>query len=65
MSCVGSERALGGGGLAPTGADNSRMNSNSPVLTGANPTGWRVEWHGSGGGAADAGTYTVYAICAV
>ncbi len=47
VSCVGSERALGGGGLAPTGADNSRMNSSSPVMTGANPTGWRVEWHGT------------------
>jgi hypothetical protein len=34
-------------------------------MTGANPTGWRVEWHGTSGGTPDAGTYTVYAICAV
>ena len=29
-----------------------------------NPTGWRVEWHGTVVATPDAGTYTVYAICA-
>jgi hypothetical protein len=64
-SCVGTEKVLGGGGSAEAGANNSRMNSSAPVyVTVTNPTGWRVEWHGTGGGAPDAGNYTVYAICA-
>jgi hypothetical protein len=33
-------------------------------MTGAVPTGWRVAWNGIFGGAPDAGTYTVYVICA-
>jgi hypothetical protein len=55
---------LGGGGNAHPNADAAYINSSAPVLTGAVPTGWRAEWHGTGGGTPPNGSYTVYVICA-
>jgi hypothetical protein len=63
VSCLGGERAVGGGGdHTQSGSMHLSESHPTPASAGSTPTGWRVEYDPAGGGAV--GTATAWVICA-
>jgi hypothetical protein len=61
-SCVGAERAVGGGGTATTATDYGVLVKNSPTQTSGTPTSWDADALNSSNGQDT--TVQAYVICA-